>query len=164
MLFSARARSNGPAFLLGWLVGLSAVVAIVYLVSDGADVATDDSASTGVGWGKVIIGVLLLAMAVRQWRSRPQPGEEPTLPKWMGTIDGFTPGKALATGVLLSGVNPKNLMLSAAAAATVAQAGLSTGDATVVLAVFVVLGTLTIVGPVAYSLLGGQSARATLDG
>jgi hypothetical protein len=29
MLFSARARTNGPAFLAGWIVGLTVVGAIV---------------------------------------------------------------------------------------------------------------------------------------
>ena len=39
-------------------------------------------------------------------------------------IDAFTPLRSLGLGALLSGVNPKNLALTAAAAATIAQAGL----------------------------------------
>src|SRR3954470_5835948 len=33
ILFSERARVNGPAFLAGWVIGLSAVSAVVYLVA-----------------------------------------------------------------------------------------------------------------------------------
>jgi threonine/homoserine/homoserine lactone efflux protein len=72
-------------------------------------------------------------------------------------------GKALGLGVLLAVLNPKNLMLAAAAGAGLAQLGLSTGDAAGSLIVFVVVGSLTIAGPVLYYLVGGDKARARLD-
>ncbi len=37
ILFSDRARVNGPTFLAGWVIGLSVVSAVVYLVSDAAN-------------------------------------------------------------------------------------------------------------------------------
>ena len=55
----------------------------------------------------------------------------------MAGIDALKPGKALGLGLLLAGVNPKNLMLAAAAGAGLAQLGLSTGDAVGSLIVFV---------------------------
>jgi 4-hydroxybenzoate polyprenyltransferase len=60
-------------------------------------------------------------------------------------------------------VNPKNLILTAGAAAGLAQLGLSTTDAVVATAVFVVIASLTIVIPVLYALVGGERARRTLD-
>lgn len=45
------------------------------------------------------------------------------VPKWMATIDQFTAGKAGGLGVVLSAANPKNLALTIAAMAGVAQAG-----------------------------------------
>ena len=80
-----------------------------------------------------------------------------------GGIDALTPAKALGLGLLLAGVNPKNLMLSVAAGAGLAQLGLSTSDALVSLIVFVVMGSLTIAGPVAYYLVGGDDAKARLN-
>ena len=62
-------------------------------------------------------------------------------------------------GVLLAGVNPKNLILTAGASAGLAQLGLSTSDVIVALVVFVVLGSLTIAGPVVYYLVGGEHAE-----
>ena len=41
MLFSARARSNGPAFLLGWVVGLTILFLVVYVLADTLEVGTD---------------------------------------------------------------------------------------------------------------------------
>ena len=37
------------------------------------------------------------------------------MPKWMAGIDAFALGQALGLGLLLAGVNPKNLLLAASA-------------------------------------------------
>lgn len=163
MLFSARARVNGPMFLAGWTLALAVVSGVVYFVSDASDASTSSTASDTISWGKVVFGVLFLLLAARNWRSRPEPGSEPEMPKWMAGIDSLAPGKAFGLGVLLGGVNPKNLLLAAGAGAGVAQLGLSTTDAVVSLIVFVVVGSLTIAGPVAYYIVGGDNAKAQLD-
>jgi hypothetical protein len=163
MLFSARARINGPVFLLGWALGLAVVSGVVYALSDAADTGTSSGASDTVSWGKVVLGALLLLLALRNWRGRPAPGAEPSMPKWMAGVDALTPPKALALAVLLSAINPKNLILTVGAATGVGQLGPSTTDAVVALAVFVVLASVSIAGPVVYYLLGGERAKAQLD-
>ena len=163
MLFSQRARVNGPVFLLGWVVALAIVSGVVYALADQGDAATDSTTSDAIAWGKIVFGVLFLLLAVRNWRHRPAPGVQPEMPKWMAGIDALKPGKALGLGLLLAGVNPKNLMLAAAAGAGLAQLGLSTGDAVGSLIVFVAIGSLTIAGPVVYYLVGGEQAKARLD-
>ena len=85
------------------------------------------------------------------------------MPKWMRALDSFTPGRSLAIGALLSGVNPKNLMLNAAAAASIAQAGLSGGAQAVVLVVLVLVGSLGIIAPVAIYFAMGDRAAPVLD-
>ena len=163
MLFSARARVNGPVFLLGWVLALGVVSAVVCVVSDQSNASSSSTASDTISWGKIVFGVLFLLLAIKQWRSRPAPGVEPSMPKWMAGIDAFTPGKAFGLGVLLAGVNPKNLLLTVAAAAGLAQLGLSTTDVVVSLIVFVVVGSLTIAVPVVYYLVGGAKAKTELD-
>ena len=163
MLFSARARVNGPAFLIGWVLALALVAGVVYVLAVQGDVGMSSGASDAVSWGKIVLGVLFLLLAARQWRSRPAPGTEAEMPKWMAGIDSFAPGKAFALGLLLAGVNPKNLLLTLAAASGLAQLGLSTSDAVVSLVVFVVVASLTIGGPVIYYLLGGDRAKTRLD-
>jgi hypothetical protein len=89
----------------------------VYTLADQADAATDSTASDTVAWGKFVFGVPFLLLAARNWRHRPAPGTQPEMPKWMAGIDALKPAKALGLGLLLTGVNPKNLMLAAAAGA-----------------------------------------------
>jgi threonine/homoserine/homoserine lactone efflux protein len=81
----------------------------------------------------------------------------------MAAVDTITPVRAFGLAVLLSVVNPKNLVLAIGAATGLGQLGISTGDAVVALVVFVALASVSIAGPVVYDLLGGEGARATLD-
>jgi len=161
MLGTPRATSNGPAFAVGWVLGLVAVSTVVLLLTNGAS-SNDKGTSDAVGWLELVFGVLFLLLAWQQWRGRPRPGAEAPMPKWMTAIDAVTAGKALGLGALLSGLNPKNLALTVAAAATVSQAGLSAGGDAVAVAVFVVIGSLTVAGPVVLYLLARERAAAWL--
>ena len=163
MLFSRRARENGLMFLLGWVVALAIVSGVAYVAADQANAATDSTTTDTIAWGKIVFGVLFLLLAARDWRTRPAPGTEPEMPKWMAGIDALKPVKALGLGLLLAGVNPKNLMLAAAAGAGVAALGLSSANAIGSLIVFVVIASLTIAGPVVYYLFGGERAKVALD-
>jgi hypothetical protein len=162
ILFSARARVNGPLFTLGWLAGLSAVVIISYLLADGAEVGTDETATDSVNWLQTIAGLALGALAVRKWRSRPAPGAEPALPGWMTKLEAVGPGGALRLGTLVS-LNPKNLILGFAAASSLAEITPTSTEAAVGLATFVVVGSTPVLAAVGYSLLGGANAQSTLD-
>jgi len=163
MLFSARARVNGPMFLAGWVFAIGALSAVAYFLADAGDAATDETTSDTISWGRFAVGVLFLLLAAKQWRSRPAPGAQSEMPKWMAGIDSFSPGKALTLGLIVAGVNPKNLLLSLGAGAALAQVAPTTSEAVVSWVVFVVVGSVTIAGPVVYYLVGGEKARAALD-
>jgi hypothetical protein len=85
------------------------------------------------------------------------------MPKWMQAIDTFTTGRSLGFGVVLSGVNPKNLALTIAAATSIAQTGISGGEAAGALAIFILVGSLSILAPVVIYFALGTKAAAILD-
>jgi hypothetical protein len=163
MLLSPKARTNGPAFLVGWVVGLAVAGTVITVLSGSAGLGSGGGSTSGA-LIKVLLGILLVGLGVREFRKRPRPGEQPELPGWMRAIDSFTPLKALGIALLLSALNPKNLSLTVAAAVTIAQADLSGASVAIVLVVFVVLGSLSIGVPVALYFLGGTSATRALDG
>lgn len=164
MLVTPRAGVNGPAFVAGWLLGLAAVGALVLAVAAPADTADDGGPPTWASVVQLVLGVLLLLVAVRQYRGRPQGDEQAPMPAWMGAVDAFGPVKAIAAGALLSGLNPKNTLLAVSAAATVAQAGLGAGEQAVAYGTFAVLGTVGVAAPVVIYLALGDRAKAILDG
>ena len=77
------------------------VGAIVLLIAGPTDAKDNGEPATWVDVLELVLGVLVLLMALRQWRSRPRQGEESPLPKWMGAVERFTPPKSLAVGALL---------------------------------------------------------------
>ncbi len=157
VLGAPRARTAGPAFALGWIAGLLAVSVIVVLVL-GTGNDPDSDAAKGVDWFKVAIGTLFLLMAARQWKKR----KEPETPKWMATIDTATPPRAALLGVALSGANPKNLALTLAASASIAEAGLDRADTAIAIAVFIALGSVTVAGAVLFYLVDADRAARPL--
>src|SRR5471032_444471 len=144
MLGTPQAWSDGIAFTIGWILGLSIVGTVMLVVASGHATTSSGSPETWVSLLKLLIGVVFLLIAAKQWRSRPKPGQEATMPKWMATIDTFKAGKAFGGGVLLSAVNPKNLALTIAAAAAIAETGISNGEEAGAMAVFVAIGSVTI--------------------
>jgi threonine/homoserine/homoserine lactone efflux protein len=82
----------------------------------------------------------------------------------MGSIESLSPVKAGGLALLVCGLNPKNLMLSAGAGISLAQAGSSDGEAAVGLIMFVLIGVSGVATPVIYSLTGGERAADVLDG
>ncbi len=163
MLLSARAKSNGTAFTLGWMLGMIVVGVIVLMIGNVADLSSGGGPGTIGSLLRLALGLLLLFLALRNWRKRPKPGEKPQLPKWMAGIDAFTPVKAIGLGALLSGLNPKNLVFIVSASLAIAQAGLNIGQTIVAFAIFVVIASCTVAGPAIFYVVGGHRAAKTLD-
>jgi threonine/homoserine/homoserine lactone efflux protein len=160
MLVSARGRANGPLFLAGWIVGVAGAGAILLVVASGADAYDEGQPADWVSWLKLVLGVGLVLMALKQWRGRPHGDEEPVTPKWMGALDSFTPPKAGGAGVVLSALNPKNLLLIVAGMAAIAQTGISTGEQAVALVLFTLIASIGVAAPVViYFALGDRSAE-----
>jgi threonine/homoserine/homoserine lactone efflux protein len=163
VLATPRGRANGLLFGLGWVLGLAVLGAVVLALAGPADASDGGEPAAWTGWLKLLLGVLLLLLAAKQWRGRPAPGSEPEMPKWMASIDRLKPGGALGLGALLSAVNPKNGGLTIAAAATIAGTGLAGGEQAVVLAVFVLIGSAGVLAPLVVYLVAGEGAARTLD-
>ncbi len=160
MLTSRKARVNGPVFVLGWLIGLGIVGAIVLSIAGPAQASTSGSPAAWLSWVKIVLGVLLLLVAVRQFRGRPRGDEQPQMPKWMARIDETTPLAALGLAAVLSGANPKNLLLAVGGGAAIAQTGISGGQQAIAYLVFALIGTLGVGIPVLiYFALGKRSQR-----
>lgn len=158
MLTSRKAKVNGPAFILGWLLGLGIVGAIVLALAGPAGASESGSPAAWVSWLKVVLGVLLLLVAARQFRSRPHGDEQAQMPKWMATIDKTSPPAALGLAAVLSGANPKNLLLAVGGAAAIAQTGIPGGQQAIAYLIFALIGTLGVGIPVGiYFAMGARS-------
>ena len=164
MLVTPKAKTNGTAFALGFVLGLAVICVVAVVLAGGSDFSSGSGPTKTVSAVKLLLGLLLLVAAARQWRARPKPGEAPAMPKWLESIERFTPPRSFAIGAALSAVNPKNLAMSAAAGLSIAQAELSTGQEAATILIYVLLAGATILGPLVVYLAMGERATEILAG
>lgn len=164
MLLSPRARVTSVGFLLGWVIGI--IVAVVAFTLLSSVLPEDDpNASKPIqGVIQLLLGVLLLLLAVRQWRGRPKQDEKPTLPKWMQAIDKVTFPVAFGLGFLLSALNPKNLIMAAGAGVAIGSTSLDVGSIVIVIVVFTLIAACTVAIPVIAYLIAADKLREPLEG
>ena len=124
--------------------------------------AVSDDPARWTQWLKTLLGALLLIAAVRKWRQRVPSGQEPTPPKWMSGLQDSAPGKAAVLGFLLGGINPKNLMLTLGAAATLGAAGLSSSELWITGIAYVIVASVTVLVPMGIYVLMRSKADALL--
>jgi len=164
MLATTRGRVNGPSFILGWVIGLASVGAILLSLASNVDSPSEQvEPATWTSVTLLVAGALLLVVALRQWRRRPREMEEVKTPKWMETLDRFSPIRAAGAGVVLSALNPKNLLLAVAGAAAIAQTDISVRQQAVAYMIFVLLATIGVGAPVVIYFAMGEQSRALLD-
>jgi threonine/homoserine/homoserine lactone efflux protein len=165
MLLSPRAKGTSVGFLLGWVVGIVVAVTAFTLLASVLPGQDDAESNPTAGWIKIGLGVLLLLMAVRQWRGRPTGDVAPPLPSWMKAIDTMSALKGAGLGFLLSAVNPKNLIMAAGAGVIIggADAGLADGAQVVAIAVFTVIASASVAVPVIAYLLASDRMAEPLE-
>ena len=82
----------------------------------------------------------------------------------MRAVDELTVAKAGGVGFALSALNPKNVLLTVAAAAEIAEVGLSAGREVAVLLGFVLVGSAGVLAPLFLALALGDRSRDLLEG
>lgn len=163
MLLSPKARATSIGFLGGWVLGIAAAATVFTLLSAVLPQGDADDPKPITAVMQLVLGAGLLLLALRQWRSRPAPGAEPPLPKWMAGIDSMTAGRAFGLGFLLAAVNPKNLLLGAGAGLAIGSAGLGAGPSALVLLVFTVIAAASVAVPVIAYLAASDRMAAPLE-
>jgi len=164
LLFTKRPLLNASCYLAGFLVGVAAVLGILTAVAGAAHLDTDSQRSRGVSGLLLALGLGLIVVAVRKFRSRPAAGETPPSPKWMDGITAFGPGKSLAAGLTVGAVNPKNIAVGLASDVTIASAGLAVGQSIGVIAVYTVFASLGVAAPIVAVLVLGDRSDKVLRG
>ena len=98
-----------------------------------------------------------------KWRGRPGEGTPPPEPGWMAALGGAGAGRAFGIGVLLGGVNPKNIAFAAGAAGSIAALGIGGRGALGPGIAFVALGSASVLAATALRLVAGARAGRSLE-
>jgi hypothetical protein len=163
LLFTKKPVANASAYLAGFVVGVAAVLAGLVAIANAANLS-ESGPSKGSATFQLLLGILLLVAAGRQFRGRPASGEIAPTPKWMQGISEFSPGKSLGIGAAIGAVNPKNIAVGVAAAVAISAGGLSGGQTVVSVVVYVLVAALGVAAPLALTLALRERAQTVLDG
>jgi threonine/homoserine/homoserine lactone efflux protein len=149
--------------MIGWVLGIVVAVVVFTLLASIIPEQDPDASKPIAGVIKLLLGAGLLFLALRQWRGRPKPGETAALPKWMSAIDSMTTMRGAMLGFLLSAVNPKNLLMAAGAGVLIGTAGLTGGEITLVIVIFVLIAACSVAVPVIAYLLASEKMAGPLE-
>ena len=163
MLGTDNAKSDSLSFLVGWIVAMAAAGAFLLAVIGSSDPTDNGAPADWSSTLKLVLGIVLLGLAVKQWRNRPRAGEDAPMPKWMSSVEGFTPVKSAGLGVVVSVVNPKNLILIIGGATAISQTDVSGSDQAIAWAIFILIATIGVAAPVVIYFAMGDKAGAILD-
>jgi hypothetical protein len=115
-----RWAANSFAFIAGAAVSILLVYSAAFFATNGAKGGSGDSGSSSKGHViDAIILAILLFLAVRTYLGR----HESKPPKWMGRLQGATPGFAFVLGFLLLGVFPTDIGTSVAVGMRMSREG-----------------------------------------
>ncbi|HUO48911.1 MAG TPA: GAP family protein [Acidimicrobiales bacterium] len=161
LLNTARARTNGVVFVLGWLSALGVVGGIMLVLADAAEANEGGSPAAWVSWTKLFLGLLLLVVAARQFLRRRGEDDEHE-PAWMQRVETTTPSRSFGLAAALAGLNPKNLLLVAGGVSAIAETGISGPQQALAYSVFVLVASIGVFVPLLIHFTMGDRAPAVL--
>ncbi len=155
VLGTRRARANGTAFAVGFVLGQSIALGIALAVGS----VTIPGSSTASAALELAVGVLLLAAAGRAGRlGRPRTAAGPSrTAQVLERLERVTPRTAFSVGMTL-GVGVKRLVITVFAASAIALDAVSRAEAVGLAGLYVVVATILVVVPVALYLVAGRRA------
>ena len=148
---------KGAGFIFGWLVSLAIVVAGTVLDTGNKPPKPSTAPSLAALAVKLAIGVVLVLIAVRQWRRMGKPKKPKKTPKWQTSIDNMSPWYAMGLAPL---TQPWGLV--AAGVATIVEAKLSSWESYVALALFCLVSTAVYLAMELYAGFRPEKSQAFL--
>lgn len=120
LLGSSRPVGNAVAFITGEASAVAGVATLaVVLTAEGGG-----SLESALSVLEILVGIALAALLVVHLR---RPRRDEGRPRWSTLLDQVGPRGAFAGGAAMVAVNPKNLALTLAGAASIVQLGYSAG-------------------------------------
>ena len=157
ILASKHGSRKGAGFILGWLVALAVVATVTILATGNEPPATGTAPSIGILVVKIVLGLILLAIAERQRRRMGQPRQRKEVSRWQARIDGMSAVFAIGLGAFFQ---PSVLVVSAAA--TITGATLSSAADYFSLVLFGLVSVSTYVALDIYSVVRPERSDEVL--
>ncbi len=156
---SRRGVLKGAAFIFGWLVSLAIVIAVTVLATGNNPPKPNTAPSLASLAVKILIGVALLLIALRQYRKRGRPKKEKKVPKWQTGVDNMSPLYAAGVAVL---VQPWGLV--AAGVADIMEAKLSSWEDYLAIIIFCLISVSSMLTIEIYAGFWPERCQRSITG
>jgi hypothetical protein len=159
-------RSGGVPTATAFVAGAFAVRVLQGVLLGGvftAPTEADDGSDGNLVTSTLllVVGILLLVAAVRQWRQTEDPDAPP--PKWMATFQGLSPPKAFGIGAFLAAVSVKMWVFTLSALAVICQAPWTRRDSVVAYLLFILASQSSLLAPIFVCAVAPRKSARVLD-
>ncbi|TFC06903.1 GAP family protein [Cryobacterium adonitolivorans] len=146
ILLSPNRRRSGPAFLIGWVVGIALAVVVFTALAYVIPAVPPRKSQVAIGVSLIVVGLALIVFAIVVWRRAAKP-DPAGVPKWLSAAGSLGAWQAFGLALALN-FRPKGLLLSAAAGLSLRAQDLTLGQFTVVVLIFTAISASTVAVPV----------------
>jgi hypothetical protein len=162
LLFSKRPIANATTYLLGFVLGVAAMLSGITALANTIDLSPGTERSRGISALLLTLGLVLIVVGVRKFSHRPGLDQEPEEPRWMTGIGDFGAGQSFLVGASVGALNPKNIAVAFASAVVVATAQLPVGQQVGVIAIYTLIASIGVATPIVAALVLGDRSESVL--
>ena len=162
VLFLLRGE-GGLGKAIGFAAGITAVrlvqgVLFGYIFNAAAESSGESGGNLIVSTLLLVIGILMLITAYKQWRKEDDPDAPP--PKWMAMISGLSVAKAFGLGALLVAIAAKQWVFTLSAIGIIAEAPLSQAENVIAFLIYALAAASFVLAPtIVHAVAPKQSAK-----
>lgn len=163
MFQTASPKRTSAGFAVGWLLGIAAMTAVSTLLSSQIPEGDPENPLKWVGLVQMLLGAGLIAFALKKIFSRMGASDEAVVPGFLASLTETTPRRGVLVGVIASVAFPKHAILIIPVGTLIAKHGLAIGELVFVMGMFVLLSSLTVVGPAFAYVISPDKVGAVAD-
>jgi hypothetical protein len=160
ILLSPNRNRAALPFLVGWVIGVAAVIILSTLFASALPKPPPRGPDTTTAVLLMMVGAALIGLGVINLR-RGSRSDSAGLPRWLSRVDSFGALVAFAVAVVLD-FRPKGLLLGIAAGLALHAASVKAGEAAVLVAIYTVIATSTVAVPILASFVAPRRVEPKL--
>jgi Sap, sulfolipid-1-addressing protein len=162
ILLSPNRNRAALPFLVGWVIGVAAVIVFCTLFASTLPQPPRRGADPTTAVPLMVVGAALIVLGVINLRRGPQDESKSTgLQVWLSRVDSFGVLVSFAVAVLLN-LRPKGLLLGMAAGLALHATSVKLDEALVLIGIYTVIATSTVVIPIVASLVAPRRMEPKL--